>query len=116
MQPLERRNFMEILSVVIFSIVVILVCVVVIKASFVEVEAESSAITLFFLRKSMENPESLIKNLYSSYYGKMVIVNVDGTERSCAICRALCENNSHLRYCELSQLDETVKQTYLDMS
>lgn len=103
---------MEILSVIIFSMVVMVICVVVIKVSFVEANAEKSAITLFFLRKDMQNPETLIKQLYSSYYGKMVVINVDGTDRSCAICRTLCETNSHLVYCELSNMDETIKEQY----
>lgn len=107
---------MEILSVVIFSIVVIVICIVVIKVSFVEVEAEKNAITIFFLKKDMQNPEMLIKQLYSAYYGKMVIVNIDGTDKNCAICRTLCENNSHLIYCELPNMTETIKEQYLSIN
>ena len=106
---------MEILGILIFSIIVILICIVVIRVSYVEAEAEKSAITLFFLRNDMENPEILIKQLYASYYGKIVIVNVDGSEKQCSICRLLCESNSHLTYCELSNMKDTIKEEYLSM-
>ncbi|MGN1410923.1 MAG: hypothetical protein ACI4WH_00235 [Oscillospiraceae bacterium] len=106
---------MEILGILIFSLIVIVICIVVIKVSFVEAEAEKSSITLFFLRKDMDNPEMLIKQLCASYYGKIIIVNIDGTDRSCSICKMLCENNSHLSYCELSNMKETIKDEYLNV-
>ena len=104
---------MEIISILIFSAVVVFICIMVVKNSFIEAEAEKHAITLFFIHHDTTNPDMLLKQLTASYYGKIIIVNVDATEECCTICRMLCEENSHLIYCELSDMKDTIKEEYL---
>ncbi|MCC8069341.1 MAG: hypothetical protein LIO71_06300 [Ruminococcus sp.] len=101
---------MELICILIFSAVVVFICIMVIKVSFVEAEAEKHSLTIFFLKDDVENPESLLKQLYASYYGKIVIVNVNASEECCSICRLLCEENSHLTYCEFDGLNDIIKQ------
>lgn len=103
---------MELICILIFSAVVVFICIMVIRVSFVEAEAEKHSLTLFFLKSDVENPESLLKQLYASYYGKIIIVNIDASEECRAMCNLLCEENSHLTYCELDSLNDIIKQEY----
>lgn len=103
---------MEIVSILIFSAVVVFICIVVIKNSFVEAEAEKHSVTLFFIRHDTTNPDILLQQLSASYYGKIIIVNVDATEECCAMCRLLCKDNSHLVYCELDDMKDTINNEY----
>ncbi|MBS6445150.1 MAG: hypothetical protein KH373_05040 [Ruminococcus sp.] len=103
---------MELICILIFSAVVVFICIMVIRVSFVEAEAEKHSLTLFFLKSDVKNPESLLKQLYASYYGKIIIVNIDASEECCAMCNLLCEENSHLTYCELDSLNDIIKQEY----
>jgi hypothetical protein len=103
---------MEIVSILIFSAIVVCICIFVIKASYVEAEAEKHAITLFFIDNKTTNPDNLLKQLSATYCGKIIIVNINATEECCAMCNILCEQNSHLVYCELNSMCETIKTEY----
>jgi hypothetical protein len=93
--------------------VVVFICVVVIKTSYIEAEAEKRSITLFFIHKDTTNPDMLLRQLSASYYGKIIIVNVNATDECCTMCRILCEENSHLVYCELNNLNQAIDDEYL---
>jgi hypothetical protein len=104
---------MEIIAITILALVVVFICVVVIKTSYLEADAEKHSLTLFFIHQDTTNPDILLKQLSASYYGKIIIVNIDATEECCTMCRILCEENSHLAYCELSNLKQTIHDEYL---